>query len=125
VHLQYAKPQLCAGRALDNNAQHISAKSSLMKIRGLLFLVDTPQAIALMKKAIDQIERPLDTMVVDLKYAKADVVAKSYRSRIDAKAVGSITADERSNQLLLRVFPGRRDEVEKIIRSLDEPTRKC
>ena len=49
-------------------------------------------------------------------YAKADVVAEKLRSRIDAKAVGSITADERSNQILVRVFPGRHDEVEKILR---------
>jgi hypothetical protein len=56
--------------------------------------------------------------------ARADVVAEKLRLRIDAKAVGSITADERSNQLLVRVFPGRKDEVEKIIQSLDEPTKE-
>ena len=37
-----------------------------------MVLVDTPQAIALMKKAIEQIEQPLDTMVFNLKYAKAE-----------------------------------------------------
>jgi len=91
---------------------------------GSVVLVDTPQAIALMKKAIAQIEQPLDTMVFDLKYAKADVVAEKLRTRIDAKAVGTITADERSNEILVRVFPGRRDEVEKTIRSLDVPTKE-
>jgi len=122
VHLQYAKPSYVLA-ALDNMRSNIG-KIIIDEDTGSVVLVDTPQAIAMMKKAIEQIERPLDTMVVDLKYAKADVVAEKLRSRIDAKAVGSITADERSNQLLLRVFPGRRDEVEKIIRSLDEPTRE-
>lgn len=122
VHLQYAKPSYVLA-ALDNMRSNIG-KIIIDEDTGSVVLVDTPQAIALMKKAIEQIERPLDTMVVDLKYAKADVVAEKLRSRIDAKAVGSITADERSNQLLLRVFPGRRDEVEKVIHSLDQPTRE-
>lgn len=122
IHLQYSKPSYVLA-ALD------SMKSSIGKIiidedTGTVVLVDTPQSIQIMKKAIDQIERPLDTIIYDLKYAKADVVAEKLRSRIDAKAVGSITADERSNQILVRVFPGRHDEVEKIIKTLDEPTKE-
>ncbi len=122
IHLQYSKPSYVLA-ALDN------MKSSIGKIiidedTGSVVLVDTPQSIALMKKAIAQIERPLETMVFDLMYAKADVVAEKLRSRIDAKAVGTVTADERSNQILVRVFPGRHAEVEKLIRSLDEPTKE-
>jgi type II secretory pathway component GspD/PulD (secretin) len=122
IHLQYSKPSYVLA-ALDNMKSNIG-KIIIDEDTGTVVLVDTPQSIAIMKKAIDQIERPLDTFVYDLKYAKADVVAEKLRSRIDAKAVGSITADERSNQILVRVFPGRHDEVEKIIRSLDEPTRE-
>src|SRR5262249_23176168 len=91
---------------------------------GSVVLVDTPAAIAAMKKAIAQIEQPLETIVYDLKYAKADVVAEKLRSRIDAANVGTVAADERSNELLVRVYPGRRDEVEEIIRKLDTPTKE-
>ncbi len=122
VHLQYAKPSYVLA-ALDNMRSN-RGKIIIDEDTGSVVLVDTPQSIALMKKAIAQIEQPLDTMVFDLKYAKADVVAEKLRSRIDAKAVGTITADERSNEMLVRVFPGRRDEVEKIIRSLDVPTKE-
>ena len=122
VHLQYAKPSYVLA-ALDNMRSN-RGKIIIDEDTGSVVLVDTPQSIALMKKAIAQIEQPLETMVFDLKYAKADVVAEKLRSRIDAKAVGSITADERSNQILVRVFPGRRDEVEKTIRSLDLPTKE-
>ena len=122
IHLQYSKPSYVLA-ALDNMKSNIG-KIIIDEDTGTVVLVDTPQSIALMKKAIEQIERPLDTFVYDLKYAKADVVAEKLRSRIDAKAVGSITADERSNQILVRVFPGRHDEVEKIIHNLDEPTRE-
>ena len=122
IHLQYSKPSYVLA-ALDNMKSNIG-KIIIDEDTGTVVLVDTPQSIEIMKKAINQIERPLDTFVYDLKYAKADVVAEKLRSRIDAKAVGSITADERSNQILVRVFPGRHDEVEKIIRSLDRPTRE-
>ncbi len=122
IHLQYSKPSYVLA-ALDNMKSNIG-KIIIDEDTGTVVLVDTPQSITVMKKAIEQIERPLDTFVYDLKYAKADVVAEKLRSRIDAKAVGSITADERSNQLLVRVFPGRHDEVEKIIKSLDEPTKE-
>ncbi|MBF0491004.1 MAG: hypothetical protein HQL15_10440, partial [Candidatus Omnitrophica bacterium] len=122
IHLQYSKPSYVLA-ALDNMKSNIG-KIIIDEDTGTVVLVDTPQAIQLMKKAIEQIERPLDTIVYDLKYAKADVVAEKLRSRIDAKAVGSITADERSNQILVRVFPGRHDEVEKIISTLDKATKE-
>jgi len=122
VHLQYAKPSYVLA-ALDNMRSN-RGKIIIDEDTGSVVLVDTPQSIALMKKAIEQIEQPLETMVFDLKYAKADVVAEKLRTRIDAKAVGTITADERSNEILVRVFPGRRDEVEKTIRSLDVPTKE-
>ncbi len=122
VHLQYAKPSYVLA-ALDNMRSN-RGKIIIDEDTGSVVLVDTPASIELMKKAIEQIEQPLDTMVFDLKYAKADVVAEKLRSRIDAKAVGTITADERSNELLVRVFPGRRDEVQKTIESLDVPTKE-
>lgn len=122
VHLQYAKPSYVLA-ALDNMRSN-RGKIIIDEDTGAVVLVDTPQAIAEMKKAIAQIEQPLDTLVFDLKYAKADVVAEKLRTRIDAKAVGTITADERSNEILVRVFPGRQDEVEKYIHSLDVPTKE-
>jgi type II secretory pathway component GspD/PulD (secretin) len=122
VHLQYAKPSYVLA-ALDNMRSN-RGKIIIDEDTGSVVLVDTPQSIELMKKAIAQIEQPLETMVFDLKYAKADVVAEKLRTHIDAKAVGTITADERSNEVLVRVFPGRRDEVEKTILSLDVPTKE-
>jgi type II secretory pathway component GspD/PulD (secretin) len=122
IHLQYAKPSYVMA-ALDNMRSN-RGKIIIDEDTGAVVLVDTPQAIALMKKVIAQIEQPLETMVFDLKYAKADVVAEKLRSRIDAKSVGSITADERSNSLMVRVYPGRRDEVEKVIKGLDVATKE-
>ena len=59
-----------------------------------------------------------------MQYAKADVVAEKLRARLDALAVGSITMDERSNQVIVRALPERRKEVEAMIQNLDVPTKE-
>ena len=43
---------------------------------GSVVLIDIPQSIQAMKEAIAQLEKPLETVVYSLKYAKADVVAE-------------------------------------------------
>ncbi len=122
LHLQYAKPSYVLA-ALDNIKSNVG-KIVIDEDTGSLVLIDTPESIARMKKVVLDIEQPLETVVYNLQYARADIVADKLRMRIDAKSVGSIMADERSNQLVIRVFPGRKSEIEKIIRHLDEPTKE-
>jgi type II secretory pathway component GspD/PulD (secretin) len=122
LHLQYAKPSYILA-ALDNVKSNVG-KIIIDEDTGSVVLIDTPDSIRKMRRIVSEIELPLDTVVYNLQYAKADVVADKLRMRIDAKSVGSITADERSNQLVVRAFPGRKDEIEKIIRHLDEPTKE-
>lgn len=122
IHLEYAKPSYILS-ALD------SLKSNIGKIiidedTGSVVLIDTREAIDKMKQSITSMEMPLEVMVYDLQYAKADVLGEKLRARIDANAVGSITANERSNQLVIRAFPGRRKEIEELIKSLDQPTKE-
>ncbi len=122
IHLKYSKPSYVLA-ALD------SIKSNVGKIiidedTGSVVMIDTAEGIALMKAAIKEIEKPLETIVYTLQYASADVVADKLRSRIDAKSVGSIMADERSNKLIVRVFPDRKKEIEKILAKLDSPTKE-
>ncbi|NTV28534.1 MAG: hypothetical protein HGA80_00440 [Candidatus Omnitrophica bacterium] len=122
LHLQYAKPSYVLA-ALDNLKSNVG-KIIIDEDTGSVVLIDTPVSIEKMKKVVKDIEQPLETVIFNLQYAKADVVADKLRMRIDAKSVGSISSDERSNQLIIRVFPGRKEEVEKIIRHLDEPTKE-
>jgi len=60
VHLQYAKPSYVLA-ALDNMRSK-RGKIIIDKDTGSVVLVDTPQSIALMKKAIEQIEQQLGTV---------------------------------------------------------------
>jgi len=122
IQLKYAKPGYVLA-ALDN------LKSNLGKViidedTGSVVMIDTPETIARMKAAVQEIEKPLETVVITLQYAKADVVAEKLKLRIDANSVGSIETDERTNRLIVRAFPHRRNEVEALIKSLDTPTKE-
>ena len=122
VRLNYAKPAYVLS-ALDHIKSNVG-KIIIDEDTGSVVMIDTPEAIAKMKDALKKIERPLETFVYALQYADAGEVANKLRARIDAKAVGSITSDDRSNQLIVRVFPERLKEVKRIIRQLDKPTKE-
>lgn len=122
VRLQYSKPSYVLA-ALDG------IKSSVGKIiidedTGSVVMIDTKEAIDAMRVAIGEIEKPLETFVYALQYAQADIIADKLRARIDAKAVGSITSDERSNRLIIRAYPQRIKEIKQMIQGLDTPTQE-
>lgn len=122
IRLKYSKPSYVLA-ALDNIKSNVG-KIIIDEDTGSVVMIDTPEAINKMKSAILEIERPLETIVYALQYASADIVADKLRTRIDAKAVGSITADERSNKLIVRAYPNRKAEIEQVIEELDSPTKE-
>lgn len=122
VRLNYAKPSYVLS-TLDN------IKSNMGRIiidedTGSVVLIDTPEAVEEMKGAIVRLEAPLEPATFTLMYAKADVVAEKLRARVEGNQVGSITVDERTNKIIVRALPERRDEVEKMIKALDAPTKE-
>lgn len=122
VHLHYAKPSYVL--AALNNLKSAIGKIIIDEDTGSVVMIDTPQTIAQMQEAIQNMEEALDSFVFNLQYAKAEVVAEKLKARIDANAVGSITPDARSNQLVVRALPGRLKELESVIKSLDTPTKE-
>jgi type II secretory pathway component GspD/PulD (secretin) len=121
VNLRYAKPSYVLA-ALD------SLKSNLGKIvidedSGSVVIVDTPQNLDLILRTIDQIDRARDSKVYQLQHAKAADIAAALKTRLDAKALGSVQADERSNQLLISGSQERINEVTRILKDLDKPTK--
>jgi len=122
VQLEYAKPSYVL-------ATLEGLKSSLGKIvidedTGQVVIIDNATAIKEMKVALETMESPLKPFVYTLQYAKADVVSETLQARVDAHSVGTVTADVRTNKLIVRAFPGRRQEIEKLIKSLDKPTKE-
>ncbi len=122
IHLNYSKPTYVLA-ALDNLKSNVG-KIIIDDDTGSVVMIDTPEALARMKDAIKEIEKPVETYVYALQFAMAADVAEKLRGRIDAKSVGSVTPDTRSNKLLIRAYPDRLKEIKEIIRSLDTPTKE-
>jgi type II secretory pathway component GspD/PulD (secretin) len=60
--------------------------------------------------------------VFSLQYAKAKDVEEQLKPQLNAKGVGSIHSDERTNQVVIQTLPERMEEMEDIIESLDKKT---
>ncbi len=86
-------------------------------------MLDTRDRLAAMQKLLDDIEHKVRVKVIKLQYANAKDVENQLRSKLDAKSVGSVLADERSNQVIISAYPGRMKEILPIVKSLDAKTK--
>ena len=91
---------------------------------GIILMVDTEEKILEMDDALVTLEKKSDINVFDLQYAVAVDIEEQLRGELDEKSVGSIWADERSNQVVIQAFPDRMEDIKKIIAALDQKTRE-
>ena len=119
--LKYAKPSYVLS-ALQS-VQSAIGKIVIDEETGSVVMIDTEEKIVAMNELLDRIETKLDTQVVQLQYANAKELADQLKSKIDAKNVGSIMSDERSNQLIVSAYPDRMKEILPMIQSLDRKTK--
>jgi type II secretory pathway component GspD/PulD (secretin) len=68
---------------------------------GTLILIETPQKIRVMMKVVEEMDQPLLTKAFDLSYAKSKDVQSLIASQADAKGIATVSADERSNQVVV------------------------
>ncbi|MFH1593291.1 MAG: secretin N-terminal domain-containing protein [Candidatus Omnitrophota bacterium] len=104
-------------------------KSSIGRIlvepdSGTVMIMDTPDKIKEIEKALSTLEQKNLVRVFNLQYASAKEVEKKIKQQLDVKKVGSIDSDERSNQVIVQTFPGRMEEIENLINSLDQKTKE-
>jgi len=121
VYLEYAKPAYVL-EALKN------IKSDIGRIvidgdTGSLVMIDTEDNIREMEHAIKKMDHPLEMKIYNLQYADAGEVAKKLRKELDNKSVGTVEADVRSNQIIVKAFPERMKEVDEMVRILDVRTK--
>jgi len=90
---------------------------------GAVMLIDTPEKISEAEKALGALEQKNTVRVFNLKYAKAKDVEEQLKSQLDLKKVGTIKADDRTNQVIVQTLPERMKNVEDLIVSLDKKTR--
>ena len=112
-----------------------NVKSSIGKIifddsTGTLVLIDTPRKIKEMKEVIEKSELPTITRVLptqtktfELKYAKPETIEKAL-SDVLTLEIGRVTADERTNILLVTDLPHNMEKIERLIKAFDRKTRQ-
>lgn len=121
-HLKYAVPEQVFN-ILD------SFKSEIGKIfvepeTGTVMIMDAPERMADITEALKALEQKTMLKIFDLKYAKAKEVEEQLKSQLDLKKVGTVKADERSNQIIVQTLPERMVDIERLIRGLDQKTRE-
>lgn len=111
------------------NAVIDSIKSSIGKVlvdadSGTVMVLDTPEKITEITETIEKLERKSSIRIFNLHYAKAEDVTKQLKAQLELKKVGSIKADERTNQVIVETLPERMKDIEKIITGLDKKTKE-
>ena len=91
---------------------------------GNILIMDTLDRIEDMELALEQFEKQNSVEVIVLKYAKAKDVEEILKTRLDAKKVGTVKADERNNQIIVQAFPDRMQEIRRLVAELDRPTKQ-
>ncbi len=89
---------------------------------GTVVVLDTAESIKEIDKAVISLERKGTSKVFSLKYAKALDIQKYLQDELTAKKLGTVTADERSNQVVVYTLPGKMLEVETMIEAFDKKT---
>ncbi len=120
--LRYAQPKdvVVILESLKSRVGNIVADNDT----GTLVVMETPEKLAQMKQAIETLDREQVTKVIELKYANAKDVETFIQPRLDVKGSGSIKADEKYNRVVVTALPGKMEEVQKLVDSLDSKIRQ-
>ena len=122
IELKYARPDY-AFEILKTLKSDIG-KLAIDDESGVIVMLDTPEYLDSMLEAVKKIDQPGITKVFPLQYALAKDVQATLSVKLDAKKVGSILADTRSNQVMVRALADRMGEIEGLIKALDKKTKE-
>jgi MSHA type pilus biogenesis protein MshL len=120
--LQYAIPEQ-AFSLLDTLKSEVG-RVLVEPDSGTVMIMDTPENIKQIENALASLEQKNLVRVFTLKYAKVKDVEEQLKAQLDAKKVGSIKADERSNQVIIQALPERMRDMEMLVQALDKKTKQ-
>ena len=106
-----------------------SIKSSIGKVlvdadSGTVLVLDTKEKIEEMERTLSAMEQKGIVRIFNLRYARAKEIEKQLKNHLDDKKVGSVKADERTNQVIVQTLPERMKDVEQLIEGLDKKTKQ-
>ncbi|KKT02306.1 MAG: Pilus (MSHA type) biogenesis protein MshL [Parcubacteria group bacterium GW2011_GWA2_43_17] len=121
IKLTYAKPAniFNALSQLKSDIGKIIADEA----SGTIILVDIPEKLELLEKTAVQLDAPLDTVVYDLNYAKAQD-AKAQITTALTPGTGEVIVDERSGKAIVSDLPKKMEKIGRLIKEIDEETRQ-
>lgn len=90
---------------------------------GTLILIDTADALGLMERTLNNLEKPKVTQLFKLRYAKADEI-KGQLSTVLTPGISQVETDTRTNKILVTDLPEKLKKVQEMIDEFDEPTRQ-
>lgn len=119
--LKNAKPSyvLAALQAVQSSV----GKVIIDEDTGTVVLIDTPQKLLQMGVVLDQVENSLEMKTIQLQYAKVEDVVAQLKTQLEAKGVGTVIGDARSNQIILSAYPERMTDAVKLVKALDKQTK--
>jgi type II secretory pathway component GspD/PulD (secretin) len=121
-NLTYAVPEQALN--LLNTLKSDIGKVLLDPESGVILVMDMADRVADMQKTLDAMEKKSLIKVFDLKYARAKDIEDQLKSQLDLKKVGSIKADERTNQVIVQTLSDRMEDIERLIIGLDKKTKQ-
>jgi type II secretory pathway component GspD/PulD (secretin) len=91
---------------------------------GNVLVMDSPRRIEIMEAVLKDFEEKNTVKVFKLNYAKAKDIEEALKNQLDLKRVGLIKSDERGNQIIVQTLPERMQQIEQLIRELDQKTKE-
>ncbi|MBU1125388.1 MAG: hypothetical protein KKC84_05140, partial [Candidatus Omnitrophica bacterium] len=119
IHLRYAKAPDVA--ATLNQMKTNIGRVVVNEPSNTLVLIDSPVKIKEMAQFIKSIDRPLQTRIFSLSYAKAEELSTKIQEAL-TKGVGMIRMDERTNKIAVTDYPEKLHEIAQLVRAFDEKT---
>lgn len=103
-------------------------KSSVGKIvieerTNKLFVIDIPEVLDLIEKAIEGLDLRYETRVYQLRYAVAEDLSPKITELL-TPGLGSVRVDERSNRLIVQDRANKLQLVDNLVREFDVPPRQ-
>lgn len=90
---------------------------------GTLILIDVPEILSLMEKTVYNLERPKETEIFELKYAKAEDL-KAQLGPVLTPGTSEVELDVRTNKIVISDLPDKMKKIRQMVEEFDAPTRQ-
>jgi type II secretory pathway component GspD/PulD (secretin) len=117
IQLEKAKVQVAS--EMLNQIKSTVGRIIVDESTNSMIIIDTPEALRSMKKAVRSIDVSLKTRIFELRYAKADDIEAKLSEMITPN-VGMLKVDSRTNKVFIADIPSKVTQIENMIRVFDE-----